>query len=276
MKKGIKRLGIGHQNADESYFKIVNNVTSTSNVEVTFTHRHSFYGIYWIHKGEGQHIIDFEPYVIKANQIFFMRPDQMHEFNPSPNIQYSSLQFTEEFILPFHDNVSSFIINACLDITQEEAKRLKILFDFLSEEARSCRIYSSKVLQAGTTLLLVELMRINTKVANYHQIPDVLMHFKSLIEQRYTDCHQVADYARILSITPNYLNIISRKYLGKSALELIKERIILEIKRRLYDGQQNISEIAYDLKFDELSYFTKFFKNSTGLTPSKFRNVCHQ
>lgn len=86
----------------------------------------------------------------------------------------------------------------------------------------------------------------------------MLLKYKMLIEKRYKATRQVQEYAGQLGVSANYLNVLVRKYLGKSALNLINERVILEIKRRLLRTEKGVSEIAYELGFDGLSYFSRF------------------
>lgn len=75
----------------------------------------------------------------------------------------------------------------------------------------------------------------------------------------------------MLYITPNYLNGICKDMLGKSAGQVIRDRILLEAKRLLVNAEMNVEEIAAKLHFSDNSYFTKFFKKYTGLTPDAFR-----
>ena len=79
------------------------------------------------------------------------------------------------------------------------------------------------------------------------------------------------DYASLLYITPNHLNALCKELLGESAGELIRKRIILEAKRLLVIKDYSIAEVAYELNFNDNSYFTKFFKKIEGMTPEDFR-----
>ena len=72
-------------------------------------------------------------------------------------------------------------------------------------------------------------------------------------------------------ITPNHLNSLCKEFLGHSAGEIIRDRVILEAKRLLVIKDYSVSEIAYDLNFNDNSYFTKFFKKAVGITPEEFR-----
>ena len=69
----------------------------------------------------------------------------------------------------------------------------------------------------------------------------------------------VKDYAKMLNITPNYLNTITKSEAGKTAGEVIRGKTILEAQRMLIFTTSSISEIAYKLNFEDNSYFWKLF-----------------
>lgn len=62
-----------------------------------------------------------------------------------------------------------------------------------------------------------------------------------------------------------------KKSTGKTAEELIRERVILEAKRFLIFGKQSVSEIAFELHFEDSTYFWKFFKKYVSISPKSFR-----
>ncbi len=78
-------------------------------------------------------------------------------------------------------------------------------------------------------------------------------------------------YARQLEITPNHLNKSVKAATGRTAISLLNEMSILDAKMRLNHTNQTISEIAFQLGFEDQSYFSRFFKKATGLTPSEYR-----
>ncbi|WP_432713706.1 helix-turn-helix domain-containing protein [Pedobacter sp.] len=64
---------------------------------------------------------------------------------------------------------------------------------------------------------------------------------------------------------------MTNDYLGISAGQLIRDRVILEAKRLLINMKLSIADISIQLDFNDQSYFIKFFKKHTGTTPSIFR-----
>lgn len=278
MTKITENLQIGHSHNKERDFKITCNVSDDKQVEVPFSHRHFFYAVYWIHQGSGIHVIDFEEYEIKPNRIFFVKPEQIHFLHNDTMMEYSALQFTEEFMSCSDTGYQTEEreIAVCHDLTLEEQERMEILFKQISAEAVSGLEYSTALIQSEINTLLLDLERIGLDKRRYTALPDLLLKYRMLVEKQYTATRLVQKYAGQLGVSANYLNVLVRKYLGKSALNLINERVILEIKRRLLRTEKGVSEIAYDLGFDELSYFSRFFKRHTGMTPIAFREKMNE
>lgn len=81
----------------------------------------------------------------------------------------------------------------------------------------------------------------------------------------------VASLASQLNLSPRYLSDILKQETGKTAIELIHIYLINEAKNRLRNDDQRVSEIAYALGFEDLSYFSRLFKKETGITPNQFK-----
>lgn len=95
--------------------------------------------------------------------------------------------------------------------------------------------------------------------------------FCDLLEEHYLRHLPVVQYAKQLGITASHLNLLCRQTVGKSALELIHERVLLEAKRSLVYTSMTISEVSYAIGFSDPAYFTRFFKRGTGCSPKEFR-----
>ena len=76
----------------------------------------------------------------------------------------------------------------------------------------------------------------------------------------------------MLSITPNHLNDTIKGDTGKTAKEMIHERIILEIKRLMFHSAMSNKEIAYDLNFNDPAYFSRYVRKHLHCSPNDLRN----
>ena len=81
----------------------------------------------------------------------------------------------------------------------------------------------------------------------------------------------VHEYASDLSVSPNYLNEVVKKYTGFPVRYHIQQRIILEAKRLALHSGSNMKEIAYKLGYEDMAHFSKFFKANCGINFTDFR-----
>ncbi len=96
-------------------------------------------------------------------------------------------------------------------------------------------------------------------------------HFKILVQKRFLEFRSVNDYADMLHISPKHLSEIVSETFGRSPLQIIHDVLLLEAKVQLGSTDKSISEIAFELKFEDQPHFTNFIKKRTGLSPMAFR-----
>lgn len=97
------------------------------------------------------------------------------------------------------------------------------------------------------------------------------MKFINLIDENYKKGYSVAEYARLLHISSRSLSDLTQQQINKTPSQMIQERIILEAQRLLLYSNLNINQVGYRLGFDDASYFVKYFKKYTGVSPSEFK-----
>ena len=96
--------------------------------------------------------------------------------------------------------------------------------------------------------------------------------FLKLLMTHYAKQRSVTFYADLLFITPRYLSQVTKEVTDKTAGEIIDEFIIREAKILLESPAQNVSTVTFSLGFSDQSFFGKFFKRHTGLSPSSYRS----
>jgi AraC family transcriptional regulator, transcriptional activator of pobA len=97
--------------------------------------------------------------------------------------------------------------------------------------------------------------------------------FLALVEDKFREQLPLSYYARVIDVTVPHLSRMCRRHLGLSALAVVHERVVLEAKRNLAYTPASIAHIADELGFLDPSYFTKFFAQHVGETPSAFRSA---
>ena len=96
--------------------------------------------------------------------------------------------------------------------------------------------------------------------------------FNYLVEKNFKTKHSVAEYADLLYKSPKTISNTFKKLGEKSPLQFIQERITLEARRLLFYTDKDVSEIAYDLGFQDVQTFSRFFKKQEGSSPTNFRS----
>jgi len=127
------------------------------------------------------------------------------------------------------------------------------------------------------SLLYYLLIKTNRLYSDIYEINDTtikninILKFQQLLEKNIRAKHNVSEYANDLNISRTYLNKLTKKYFYKTANEIIREYLLAEAKREIVYTEKDISQIAYDLNFSEVSSFVRFFKQMTNTSPNKFR-----
>jgi AraC family transcriptional activator of pobA len=95
--------------------------------------------------------------------------------------------------------------------------------------------------------------------------------FRHLIETHYLKHWPVERYAQHLSLSETSLNRLCRRLAGRTAFDMIQQRLVLEARRRLVYAASPVSSIAEDLGFKDPAYFSRFFRRQLGAGPNEFR-----
>ncbi|MBO6051993.1 MAG: AraC family transcriptional regulator [Bacteroidales bacterium] len=98
----------------------------------------------------------------------------------------------------------------------------------------------------------------------------VLNRFFDLVEKYFATERQISFYADKLCLAPKYASQVIRQASGKMAGDWIQERVILEAKLLLLDGHHNVQQVADALNFSSQSFFGKYFKSATGMSPKEY------
>lgn len=97
--------------------------------------------------------------------------------------------------------------------------------------------------------------------------------FMDLVTAHLFENRSIGFYASKMCISPKYLSFVVKQTCGKTPTVLIREKVIEEIKFRLCCTQESIKEVAYKLNFPNPSFFGKYFKAETGVSPSAYRAI---
>lgn len=263
--------------------------SSKNKSEMTYNRR-LYYKISLI---KGKNLVEFadKTVMIEKQGILFATPKIPYRYTPQDKEQSGFFcVFTKEFLsksktgllideLPIYQPNSDFVYQ----LTDEEYLKMEVIFEKMDSELSSdyafkydlIRNYVFELIHAGQKLKPMESKIITTNAAS--RISSL---FIELLERQFpieSDSQTIQlkaplDFAKVLGIHINHLNKVLKETTGRNTTEIINGRITEEAKILLKQTQWNVSEIAYTLGFDEVAYFSNFFKKHTSLSPLKYRN----
>jgi len=267
-------------------FKTMEEVEIEHKDESHVPHRHNYYTIIWVTKGSGIHHIDFKKYDVIPDKIFFISPEQVHDLQMEPEHAGYVMLFTTDFIeqngIPRHWLQDSGFFFRCDDVAPllipgncDKSRLLQLIGGIRSEFHQKMNFYEEAI-AAMLKLFLLECKRIyNTlpveRMERTHAGGTLVKQFKDLLDNQFTKWHKVTEFAKALHITPNYLNELVTQETGKSAKDMILDRIMLEAKRFATYSETSVKEVAYNLGFEDPAHFSKLFKSQAKLGFTDFR-----
>lgn len=104
-----------------------------------------------------------------------------------------------------------------------------------------------------------------------YRVRELFNRFMMLMERDYKLSRDVNYYADLMHITSKYLTNIVRQVAGHTPKTIIDQYVILQLKMQLQRSSQSIKEIAWEYHFTDVSFFCRYFKKYTGLTPQQMR-----
>jgi len=251
-------------------------------------HKHDYFVIVWIIIGSGTHLIDLEKYNIRDNTIYCISPGQIHLLEAVPDSLGYVISFTPEFLSLSDENYALLYQSGLfhsyggapfMDVTTEMQEELETAVKMMEKEFSNYYLLRAEILRGYLKIFLIYLARhlAEEKREEQHSGNIHLMkRFTELLENNFIHKKMVADYAAELVVTPNYLNEVIKKVSGMPASEHIRQRVILEAKRKAVYSQASMKEIAYSLGFEDGAHFSKYFKNATGMNFSDFKRSLQQ
>lgn len=248
-------------------------------------HRSEMYSLGLVLKGEAEFMVGLETYQLKAPSIVMVAPDEVRNWILNKGaIETKSLFFTEDFVVSglidtlFLKKFSFYKRNGqhAIALNPEDLAIIQSLLHQIEQKKNSDLSNKLESIQALLRALLLEiegLYDIKTKKEHntYSRSYYLTEKFKELLAENFTEHREVHFYAQKLFITPKHLSQIVKNETGKTVSEIINEIVCLESKVLLQTKALSIAEISMHLNFATATFFGKFFKRNTGISPLEYR-----
>ncbi|MGM0856920.1 MAG: helix-turn-helix domain-containing protein [Pseudomonadota bacterium] len=248
-------------------------------------HRHAdLVHVLFIHQGKVTLELEGDRYSLNGATVIVVPSMAIHGFDFSPDIDGHVITLAK----PLADHLNTYIgEHSALKKpgvvhfeNPDQGQRIATLINQIDQEYRQPALGRQTLLEALVQALIVELSRLTVSSGSaikrygprqHDRGRHHLENFQALIEQRYREQPSIEQLAEQLGVSSAHLNMLCRLFAGRSALQLLHERLLLEATRQLTYTNMTIGQVADSLGFSEPAYFTRFFKRNTALSPRDFR-----
>ena len=245
------------------------------------------YAIFWIKEGKGTYNIDFEQYSFNGSVLFFLSPGQLFSVESEKIKEAYRINFVKDFYcIQTHDRevaCNGVLFNNVYETPfvipcKKDTLKLDFILDNLMEEFSQNETAQYDMLQTYLKQFIILAVRIQKE---NHQLKEtteskLFKDFSVLVEMNFKQMHSVTDYANRLGVSPKSLTKNFQKVGTTTPSDFIKNRIILESKRKLLYSTDSVKQIAFDLGFNDPAYFSRFFTKATSKSPLQFKKEFHK
>ena len=235
--------------------------------------------------GEAVVQINTKSYTIKPNTILFFSPESvLRTERASSSAAGYFLAYSKTFINRVQVGLSTSLPvfmhyrkSPILKINEEDVHEVLAIFRLMKLLLRSDKkLYRNEIIES----LFKTAFYIISEVSNREkeQLPKqgrcevIFDEFMNLLEEHCRRERNVSFYAEQLNITPKYFSSANKQVSGKTAARWIDDAVIMEAKNMLKFSGMSIQEIAYRLNFSTHSFFGKYIKQHTGVSPSRYKH----
>lgn len=237
--------------------------------------------IIFVRKGWAQINLNLREQLLKAPMVVVYSPGMVGEVkNFSPDVDFSMLAFRNSFMENVRQegvlkDYNRRQLNLCLPLQEKDAERMKQLMDLFWEMLHD-KPFPTAMIKEMILLLCRQIdcyrqHHMETEQAGLSRQKDILNRFIDLVNTYALQERKVTFYADKLCLTPHYLSAIVRQSSRQTIMDWINRAVIQEAKILLLHSDLQISQIADRLHFANASFFCKYFRRLTGMSPGEYK-----
>ena len=244
-------------------------------------HRDDHYLFFIQQAGRSKGMVDFGLFTLQKNTLFFILPGQVHRYLDLDKTAIGWFVALDVGLVPevFRAVLEDPLLEKSPLRTDETVLEPLLqclqLVDRVTKQQPSPP-YQKQMVHGLLTSFVAMVAALHTQKPKglSEKMPRPLaitQQFRKSLTQSFKTRRSPAEYATELNLSLSYLNEAVKATTGLSVSHWIQQEIVLEAKRLLYHSDSSVKEIAYELGYEDPTYFSRLFKKTVGKTPGDFR-----
>lgn len=250
-----------------------------------YLHVHSFFEICYAFAGRGTFKICNEVYEVKAGDVFVAKPDEPHEIIADKKDPLEIYFWSYTLLPPAKRQTGSGDIDTLLRAFLETKRRvqhdmiqMERTLELLTDEIVKREVGYSQVVRGLVTKLLLDTARAVTNVhVPFVQVSrsagDAAAHLMMrYLQDNYDRPVSVPDVAAQVHLSERHARRLFLEATGTTMKQFLTALRLDVAKQRLLSEDISVSEIAFEVGFNDVRHFSTTFRSVVGMTPSEFRD----
>ncbi len=225
--------------------------------------------------------VNLQEYELDSPMLITLMPGQIIEpMEMSANFQAYTIALSKRFLdminIPgWQQKYLSMYNNPATPLNEEQLTATRFFFGILYRAAaNSSNPFRLQVIENLIRVFYYGGISCNETPATHTAYKNSMVErFLELVHDNYRTERMIGFYADRICVTPKYLSKVVKEHTGRSAGEWIESHVILDARAMLQSSDMTIQQIAASLNFPNQSFFGKYFKRATGLSPKEYRRT---
>lgn len=255
----------------------------TPEAKIEGLQRHNFFQLILLEEGSIEHTIDFEHYQMLPQSASLIFPHQLHQMKMSPDSKAVLIMFDETVFCSeiLHNDLKDYNIDLQQRVNYVSFENNQRVFQELIDIWRSIRnLYedfnpvNKMQIKLFIKIMIMKIINVcpeRTLVSTDNEDTSLYIAFREKVDAEFKENRVVNSYANDLSVSVKRLTEVCRHFCGLTPLEIIHEKLNLELKKALAIGHLSIKEISLDFGFSSQAALNKYVEQKFAMTPLQLK-----
>ena len=239
-------------------------------------HEHDYYQLMFCKSGSGEMTLDGESYKATGGTVYFSKPGTMHGFVPKDSLQLVEIKFEAD------EEMTRYLSEIPLVFSIANEPRLVLALNDIVKDGLSKENFSYEATKSRILIFLIELLRAygvsggsdqpisRKKERNVHEDREFYK-IVNYIDEHLSEDITLDELARTVHFNKSYLIVRFKETWGISPMKYVNYVRIERARELLATTEKSITDIALEVGFSGIHYFSRYFKARVGITPQEYR-----